>query len=141
MDMKTAFPSMYIKAADLQGEDFRVKIKKVTMEEIGSDRKPIVYFDGASKGLVLNRTNNDAIGSAFGWDSDSWTGKEIILFSMKVPFQGQQVDAIRVRVPKQKPATTNVAPNARTRAEQPAMAGNGPAPVEAYEDLDDEIPF
>ncbi len=55
--------------------------------------------------------------------------------------QGRMVDGLRVRVPKQKPATAAVAPNARARAEQPATAGNSQAPLDAYEDLEDEIPF
>jgi hypothetical protein len=151
MDIRTAFPSANLKAADLQGEAIKFKIKTVTMEDVGSDRKPVAYFlddgrygdllrssDGKERGLVLNKTNGEAIAADFGWNTDNWTGKVIELFPAKTQFNGQMVDAIRVRVPKQKPATASVAPNARARAE----AAPPTPPVTAYEDeLDDEIPF
>lgn len=142
MDIRQAFPSNYIKASDLQGNVARVRIKSVAEETIGTDTKPVIYFEGKQKGLVLNRTNGEAIASEFGYDTDNWPGGEIELFSMKVPFNGQQVDAVRVRVPRQKPAqgtSVRVAPNARDRAAMAqAPAGNEPPP---YEELDDEIPF
>ena len=94
-----AFPSNYLKAADLNNRTVKVKIDKVVFEEIGQnkDRKPIVYFDKVKKGLVLNKTNATEIAAKHGDQMDGWIGKEIELFSMMVPFQGQNVPAIRVR--------------------------------------------
>ncbi len=48
--------------------------------------------------MVLNKTNATTIGAMHGETMEGWTGKEIELFSMMVPFQGQNVPAIRVRV-------------------------------------------
>jgi hypothetical protein len=53
-----------------------------------------------TKGLVLNKTNSKVIATAYGDDSEAWQGKEIILFMALVDFRGDQVEAIRVRVPK-----------------------------------------
>ncbi len=94
-----AFPSNYLKAADLNNRTIKVKIDKVVFEEIGQnkDKKPIVYFDKVKKGLVLNKTNAVEIATMHGDQMEGWTGKEIELFSMMVPFQGQNVPAIRVR--------------------------------------------
>ena len=94
-----AFPSNYLKAADLAGRTVKVTIDKVTFEEIGQtrDRKPIIHFDKVQKGLVLNKTNATEIAAQHGDQMDAWTGKEIELFSQMVPFQGQNVPAIRVR--------------------------------------------
>ena len=94
-----AFPSNYLKAADLNNRTVKVKIDKVIFEEIGQDKdkKPVMYFADVKKGLVLNKTNATTIGAVHGQEFESWTGKEIELFSMMVPFNGQNVAAIRCR--------------------------------------------
>ncbi len=94
-----AFPSNYLKAADLKNRTVKVSIDKVVFEEIGQNRdnKPILYFNDAKKGLVLNKTNATEIAATHGDEMEGWTGKEIELFSQMVPFQGQNVAAIRVR--------------------------------------------
>jgi len=95
-----AFPSRFLKAADLNNRTIKLKIARVGFEEIGQnkDKKPVLYFDGTEKGMVLNKTNAQQIASVAGDEMDAWTGKEIELFSQMVPFQGQNVAAIRVRV-------------------------------------------
>lgn len=97
MRVSEAFPSNYIKAGDLQGGSPRVVINHVKLEDIGDDRKPVVYFKGKEKGLVLNKTNANNIATLFGDDMDDWSGKEIVLFPAMVDFQGRTVEAIRVR--------------------------------------------
>ncbi len=94
-----AFPSNYLKAADLNNRAVKVAIDKVIFEEIGQekDKKPVMYFADVKKGLVLNKTNATTIGAVYGQEFEGWTGKEIELFSMMVPFNGQNVPAIRVR--------------------------------------------
>ena len=94
-----AFPSNYLKAADLNNRTIKLKIDNVVFEEIGQnkDKKPVAYFTDVKKGLVLNKTNATTIGSVHGQEFEGWTGKEIELFEQMVPFQGQNVAAIRVR--------------------------------------------
>ena len=93
-----AFPSNYLKAADLNKRTIKLKIDKVVFEEIGQDKdkKPILLFVDVKKGLVLNKANATTIGSIHGQELEGWTGKEIELFEQMVPFQGQNVAAIRV---------------------------------------------
>ena len=97
--MDELFPSNYLKAADLDNKTFKVKIDKVVFEEIGQDKqkKPILYFAGVGKGLVMNKTNGTAIAEIHGKATEDWAGKEVELFSRLVPFQGKDVPAIRVR--------------------------------------------
>ncbi len=97
--MDELFPSNYLKAADLGNKTFKVKIDKVVFEEIGQDKekKPIIYFVGVRKGLVLNKTNGTAVAEMHGQATENWTGKEVELFSRLVPFQGKDVPAIRIR--------------------------------------------
>ena len=100
-----AFPSNYLKAADLQNRTVKLKIDKVIFEEVGQekDKKPVVYFTDVKKGLVLNKTNATTIGSVHGQELEGWTGKEIELFEQTVPFQGQNVAAIRCRAVTEAP--------------------------------------
>ena len=148
MNIDSAFPSTYVKASDLGGKPARVVIRSVAMETVGSEQKPIMYFEKREKGMVLNRTNANTISMVYGTNTDDWVGGEVELFTAMVDFQGRSVEAIRVRIPPRKPAArpaaydngfdaaapvrqaATIAPNARDRAMAPA--GN---------DLDDEIPF
>ena len=61
MDINSAFPSNYLKAADLRGGRVTVAIDSVVIENIGDEDKPIVYFQGKEKGLVLNKTNANMV--------------------------------------------------------------------------------
>ncbi len=104
-----AFPSNYLKAADLNNRTIKLKIDKVIFEEIGqnTDKKPVMYFEKVKKGLVLNKTNATEIAATHGETMEGWTGMEIELFEQMVPFQGQNVAAIRVRaVAEPAPAAT-----------------------------------
>ena len=133
VNINEEFPSKYLKSSDLAGNVVNVKIDRVAVEQIGDDRKLVMYFIGKSKGMVLNKTNARTIGDVYGEDTDDWVDKQIEVFSMKVDFQGRMVDGLRIRIPtprRQQSAT--IAPNARDRAMAPA-GGEDP--------LDDEIPF
>ena len=99
---KTAFGS-YIKAEDLGGRQVRVTIERVAIEEIKSDNKSekklVAHFAGKDKGLVLNKTNANAIAAVYGDDSDNWEGAEVDLYPAMVQFKDKMVEAIRVKVP------------------------------------------
>lgn len=99
MNIDTAFPSNYLKAADIEGGDMVLTISKVVMETVGDDEKPIVYFAEMDKGLVLNKTNANTIkGLTSSPNTDDWVGKRISLFATEVDFQGKQTMALRVRM-------------------------------------------
>lgn len=105
MKISRSFPSKYLKADDIgKSRRIRVIVKGVTMENVGMDgkdeTKPIVYFNGAQKGLVLNKTNAGRIAAVYGDETDEWIGKEVLLYVEKVPFQNQMVDSIRVDLPR-----------------------------------------
>jgi len=150
MNINGAFPSNYLKAADLNGKTARVAISRVVTEDIGGDHKPVMYFKGKEKGMVLNKTNATNIAMAYGYETDDWIGGEIELFPTMVDFQGRSVEAIRVKVPPRRPAaatapaTATVAPNARDRAagDWQAPPAAQPATAPAYDNgFDDEVPF
>lgn len=125
MNINEAFPSNYIKAADLQGGSPTVTISHVTSEEIGDDRKLVLYFQGKEKGMVLNKTNANNVASIYGPETDDWQGKRVTLAVAWVDFQGRSVEAIRIRPP--------------AVGSKAAQAAPAQAPVHA--DMDDTIPF
>lgn len=102
MRISSAFPSDYLKAADLQSRQVTVKVSHLEMKEIGGEPKPILFFEGKDKGMVLNKTNANVISSSYGDDTDDWPGAELILFESMVDFQGKTVPAIRCKVPPRK---------------------------------------
>ncbi len=103
--MKTAdvFPSKYLRGSDIDGRELTVTIGHVVIEDVGGDdKKPVVYFKGAEKGVVLNKTNWDRIVHVSGSDdSDEWTGVKVLLYTELVTFQGKTAPAIRIKKPPQ----------------------------------------
>lgn len=124
MKLDAVFPSNYIKAGDLQGRDVTVTIRECKIEKLGEDQKLVTYFAGKEKGLVTNRTNADRIAHYHGNDTDGWIGKQIILGTELVTFQGKTSEALRVKgLPRPQLAPA------------PVLAG----PVDAP--FDEETPF
>ena len=130
MQISQAFPSNYLKAADLQGRNVTIKIDRVETEKIGQDSKLVLYFQGKEKGMVLNKTNANNIAHLYGEETDDWKGGEITLFEAMVDYQGKTVPAIRVRAPQRKPAQVQTAPQRMKPADDQRSAA-----------MDDEIPF
>ena len=129
MNINTAFPSAYLKASDLGDAQPVVTIDRVGFEPVGREKemKPVIYFAGKSKGVVLNKTNAKKIAEIAGsHETEDWSGVQVRLYATEVEFSGEQVEAIRIKAPG--------------KAAKPAPK---PVPVESDgEDLDDsEIPF
>jgi len=107
MDISKCFPTKFLKAADLGDRSVTVVIESVQMMDMADDTdkpKPVVYFKGKEKGLVLNITNSNSIAEICGdsVETDDWIKETIVLFSTKVDYAGKRVDAIRVEKPKPK---------------------------------------
>ena len=123
MKMSEAFPSRYLKAADLQGRAARVTIDSCAYEQMGDGQnKPVLSFVGKQKGLVLNKTNAQLLVAAYGDDADAWRGKSLEIYPDRTPMQGKIVDCIRVRVPV-----------------PPAV--QAPAPADAGQPFNDDVGF
>ncbi len=131
-NIQDAFPSNYLKAADLKGRAVVVTIDRVEFEAIGQKRemKPVLYFAGKEKGVVLNKTNANKIMQITASPvTEEWKGQAIVIYPTETSFQGDMVDCIRVRA---------VPPNARRAA--PIV--EPPPEPEPDEFIDDEsIPF
>ena len=131
MNIEAAFPSTFLKAADLGGRKVPVTIDRVEIDKVGDDNKPILYFQGKDKGLALNVTNKNAIVDLYGPETDDWAGQPIILYEAMVQYQSKMVPAIRVMGP---PRTVPARP-ARTAT---AAAGD---PRSDADMAADDVPF
>ncbi len=139
MNMNDAFPSKYLKAADLQGQEPSVTMDRVEMEPVGQKKemKAILYFVGKEKGLVLNKTNANKIMDLAGTAiTEEWHGVRVRLYATETQFAGDTVDCIRVKAVAKPLGMTKQVP-----APKPP-----PPPVEhderVYDDMgDDPIPF
>jgi hypothetical protein len=134
MELATIFPSKYIKAADLKGHEPTVVIARAEIEKLGEDSKLVLYFQGKEKGLVTNRTNADRIAYLYGQDTDDWIGKEIVLYTDMVNFQGKVTEAIRVKPPA--PRTNGGARAVESKSPPKALLKNADDGA-----FDDAVPF
>lgn len=132
MNVHQAFPSQYLKASDLGLAEPVVTIARVELEAIGRDKehKPVVYFEGKGKGVVLNKTNAKRIADLLGSpDTDDWTGQRIRLYATTTEFSGEQVECIRIK---------SAVPVPRPTAPRPAPV----VPAEpSFTGADDDVPF
>lgn len=129
MNIGAAFPSKYIKAAELGSARPTVVIDRVVIESVGGDdeQKPVLHFQGKSKGLVLNVTNANMITEICGTpETEQWRGHRIVLYASKTDFGGKRVDCIRIDYP---PKGSAVAPPPP------------PPPADDFTVSDEDVPF
>jgi hypothetical protein len=154
MRIGQAYPSKYLKACDLpDGKMVGVTIDHVQIENVAGndnpdDEKPVLYFVGKGKGMVLNKTNANTITAGYGDETEDWHGKPVLLFSAEVAFQGKMVPSIRVKVDK---SGGRVAQNGgardrdaapqRQQAKVAAGGETGPFDEPAPDFKEDDIPF
>lgn len=97
------YPSRFLKASDLKGQDVTKTIKSVMIEELGegsqAKAKCVITFENAKKQWVVPRTCGEALKAMFGSkDVDrTWPGKRVTLFAKVVDSFGGEVEAVRVR--------------------------------------------
>ena len=119
--------SKYLKADDIGGEK-KFKIKTVTVEDVGTgadkEKKLVVWFTNDPRGLVLNKTNNRTLRSAYGDDVAGWAGKVFVMFTVMTDNRGKMVAGLRVRIQSPKEAV-------KPQPKKPPIVDP---------DLDDEIP-
>lgn len=97
------FPSKYLKGIDLNDQFWTLTIARVELVEVfippaTRDHKWAIYFKGAHKGMILNKTNAEAMAEIFrSDDTDDWLGKRITIFPEQVKVSGAWKIGIRVR--------------------------------------------
>lgn len=151
MNMKQAFPSNYLKAADIpEDTPVTVRMDRVEMDDVGAkgkkEMKPVLFFIGKEKGLVLNKTNTNTISAAYGDDSENWHGKPIQIYRTETEYAGERVECLRLRVPKAAPSQNGGggqgAPALAARRQEITNRPPATSPVSEEEQFaDEDIPF
>lgn len=113
MNINQVYPRKYAVGHDIDGKQPTLAIRAVTLEQMGEggEKKPVIWFTGAKKGVVLNKTMARAIENIYGPETDGWTGKYVTLYSEIVKAFGENHLAIRVKAPRPDLVPGYVAPD------------------------------
>ena len=125
MRLKDAYPSNYLGADDFV-QPQTLTIERCEMRNVGLDKieeKPVVFFRGSDKPLILNVTNFKTIVSICGDETDDWPGGVVEIFSAKTMYMGEETDCVRLRAPAARPIPSTQQPEAAA-----VGTGNNPAP-------------
>lgn len=121
MDFRLLYPTDWIGAADLIGQDRVMTIRKIAKEAVQTkdgkpEQKAVVWFDELrakaekdgtkERRWIMNKTCAKTISKLYGTDVDKWIGKPITLFPTTASAFGETVDCIRVRPVVPQPAPT-----------------------------------
>ena len=115
-------PTKYICFEDLRGQDVTVTVRAFTAEKMFANGKqqtrPVRYFEGKAKGMVVNATINDTLTALYGPELEGWVGKRITIYPTTDDRGGQERMVVRVRptVPPAKPAQKPAAETTTTAA-------------------------
>lgn len=107
MTVTEAFPSEYIEAGDLDGQERTLTIASIEGAHTGKGTdgksfvKPLIRFEKAKKGLVLNKTNAKRIRDYLGYgnDMDKWVGRKVTIYPTTCnAFGVKNTPCIRVKI-------------------------------------------
>lgn len=139
MDVGLGFLGTYITAAELVGKEPTLTIERVTLEQVESMKinddagtgkmkdRVIVYFKGAKRGWLLNRTNAECIKELWGRETDAWVGHRLTLYTTSVRVGPKVEPGIRIkgspeldkphqfdlRLPRKKPTPMTLVPTGK----------------------------
>ncbi len=97
------FPSQWLKASDFDEDGTVMTIASYQRESIKNrdgvmEAKPVLYFRGNDKGLILNKTNAAKLTKLFqSGNTDDWIDQPVKLYSTEVQFGVDTVQAIRIK--------------------------------------------
>ena len=103
MKRSEAFPSKYMSKDDVKIPviatiaDVRPEVLK---SDNGDESKPVMYFSGDHKPMIINNANWMTVEDLYGDDSDAWAGHTVELYhEPNIMFGNKRVGGIRIRKP------------------------------------------
>lgn len=101
MKLSELFHRNYLNSGDVTQGGIHTVIVGIDVEDVVGDEKPgdfkpVMRVQGFDKGIVINRTNGDALMQAFGDDTDAMIGKEIKLSRGRTLYKGKMVDCVTI---------------------------------------------
>jgi hypothetical protein len=102
MRISQLFPKKYANGEDLAGKTPTLTISAVTLETMHlpgapAEEKPVIWFNTATKGIILTPTLARQIAEIHGDDTDTWTGRKIQLYTLAMTVAGKPRQSIRAR--------------------------------------------
>ncbi len=116
----------YIEADMLGGKAWVLTIQGVQDEKMfdreaqAEEQKPVLYFKGTDKGLVLTRTNRRKIKELFGDVIADCIGKKVRIEAVQVKAFGKMQDVVRIFEPAEEKAAS-AAPEAGATTAKPEI--------------------
>lgn len=123
----------FLKAEDIGNQFWTFTIRAYEVKKFNDGTSKIfLTFNEWDKGLPLNVTNARAVAELYGHNPNAWVGRQIMLFTMMVDFQGTKKLAVRLRAPMQMGQPQ--APMPMHPAPRPvgALQPGQPAPMPGY---------
>lgn len=103
---KKNFDYRFLSGDELEKETI-VTIERTATEETfnpssnSKEKVLAIYFKGAKKGVILNKTNSKAIAKVTGSIYvEDWVGKKIIIYPKRGRFFGEEMNVVRVKIQK-----------------------------------------
>ncbi|NNF66925.1 MAG: hypothetical protein HKM98_05405 [Gammaproteobacteria bacterium] len=145
MNINDLYPSKYLKSDDIGQSRPTLQVAAIKLEEVAENEaaKPVMYFNGKEKGMVLNKTNALLCAHCWGQDTDGWLGQWLDLFTEPKMFNGKVVTGLSVapKLPQQQPQE-NQFQNPADLVRPPSQPNtDAAAPTAASQPIDDDIPF
>jgi hypothetical protein len=135
------FPSQWLKSTDIpDDQSVRVVMDRVEVEEVGDGPKPVLYFQGKQKGLVLNKTNYGVIAAAHGDESDDWQRPPRPALHGRNQLPGAVEDGHPGQDPQAGPAGRGPQ-RCRARGRPAARAGSGQSTGQGQRPVDEDVPI
>jgi hypothetical protein len=100
------FENNYVGAWDLTDDQDRPIDKTVLIERVeaqviksqrGEAKKPVLWFKGVNRPMVVNKTNARVIATLYGPRVEDWAGKRITLYQATTNTSDGEVLCVRVR--------------------------------------------
>ena len=104
MKIDEIYPSKYLRGCDLAGHAVPVTIENVLLESFYDSesketvKKPVVYFQGKQKGVVLGKALAFQFAEVLkSHNTDDWKGMQVMIFSIKRVIFGQEKEILQVK--------------------------------------------
>lgn len=96
-----ALPKEFITGEEIGQREIKLVIANVVMKKMpnSNDHKPVMYFVGKERGMVVNSGNWDVMKTVYTDESDLWAGKTVILYSVQTQTPtGEPILGCRLRI-------------------------------------------
>ena len=100
-DLDPYLKASHLKTAIVPATVDRIEFQTVHPRPGQEEIKPVMYFVGKQKGLILTSTNQDFLRATFGDEINGSYGKQITLRAVHKMIAGRGIDTVIIGLPAQ----------------------------------------